>query len=48
MEVTSNAPPAKKGYRKPRLVVYGRLEELTLTEAENNNMNDMFGNFKTQ
>lgn len=48
MEVISNAPPAKKPYAKPRLVVYGRLEELTLTEAENNNKNDRFGNLKTQ
>lgn len=47
MEVISNAAAAKKVYSKPRLVVYGGLEELTLTEADNNNKNDKFGNFKT-
>jgi hypothetical protein len=47
MEAPLSTHRAKRPYTKPRLVVYGRLEELTLTEAENNNMNDMFGNFKT-
>ena len=47
MEATVSTPPAKQPYAKPRLVVYGRLEELTLTEAENNHKNDMFGNMKT-
>jgi hypothetical protein len=46
MEVPLSTP-AKMPYAKPRLVVYGRLEELTLTEVEVNPMNDMFGNWKT-
>jgi hypothetical protein len=47
MEAPLSTRGTRQPYAKPRLVVYGRLEELTLTEAENNNMNDMFGNFKT-
>jgi hypothetical protein len=37
----------RRAYTRPRLVVYGRLEELTLTEVQQNPMNDMFDNFKT-
>jgi hypothetical protein len=47
MEAPLSTPAAKQPYAKPRLVVYGRLDELTLTEVDNNNMNDMFGNLKT-
>jgi hypothetical protein len=47
MESTLSTPPHRQPYAKPRLVVYGRLDELTLTEVEVNPRNDMFGNFKT-
>lgn len=32
--------PARRSYLPPRLTVYGRLEELTLTVADNMNKND--------
>ncbi len=48
MEAPLSNAAARKPYARPRLVVYGRLEALTLTEAENTNKNDMFNNFKTQ
>lgn len=35
-----SADHARRPYAPPRLVVYGRLEELTLTVAENMNKND--------
>jgi hypothetical protein len=47
MERSVSDTERRKPYAKPRLVVYGPLAELTLTVAENNNMNDMFGNLKT-
>jgi hypothetical protein len=47
MDGTVSTPSAKQTYSKPRLVVYGSLAELTLTEVEVNPMNDMYGNFKT-
>lgn len=32
--------PARRRYEAPRLAIYGRLEELTLTVQENMNKND--------
>lgn len=37
----------RRPYCKPVLVVYGRVEELTLTDAPIGGKNDMFGNLKT-
>ncbi len=37
---TSSERSQRKPYRKPGLVVYGRLEELTLTEFFSSPMND--------
>jgi hypothetical protein len=39
--------PRRKAYTTPRLVVYGSVHELTRTEVNTNQRNDMFGNFKT-
>jgi hypothetical protein len=45
---THAAPPApRRPYARPRVVVYGTLSDVTLTEVEVNPRNDMFGNFKT-
>jgi hypothetical protein len=47
-EPLQERPPfLRKTYVRPRLHCYGRLEDLTRTATESNNMNDMFGPAKT-
>lgn len=47
MERAVSDTERRKPYAKPRLVVYGPLEALTLTDVNNENKNDMFNNLKT-